>query len=127
MRLRQSGGKGAGGADLYWFRVQPRGENLVTDLIVVRFHIVRELRHQIWRAVVGIKGVGGVTLFLFVFLVLFDQNGVRTLLTRLNAFLKSLFFLACGFTFRVAGAATCWAPGHLHGACLPIYLRVVFL
>src|ERR1700675_2497527 len=118
---------GAGGADLYWFRVQPSRKNPVADLIVVRFHIVRELRHRIRRAVVRIKRVGGVTLFLFVFFVLLNQNGVRTLPTRLNAFLKSLFFLACGFTFRVAGAATCGAPGHLHGACLPIYLRVVFL
>src|SRR6202795_3263587 len=78
VRLRQSGGKGAGGADLYWFRVQPSRKNPVADLIVVRFHIVRELRHWIRRAVVRIKRVGGVTLFLFVFFVLLNQNGVRT-------------------------------------------------
>src|SRR6202795_2372996 len=67
VRLRQSGGEGAGGVDLYWFRVQPSRENLVADLVVVRFHIVREFRHRIWRAVVRIKRVGGVPRFLFVF------------------------------------------------------------
>src|ERR1700675_3538434 len=45
MCLRQSGGEGAGGVDLYWFQVQPSRKNPVADLIVVRFHIVRELRH----------------------------------------------------------------------------------
>src|SRR6202795_1746626 len=127
VRLRQSGGKGAGGPDFYRFRVQPGREDPISDLVVVRFHIVREVWHRIRRAVVGIKRVGGVTLFLFVFLILFDENRARTFPARLNAFLESLFFLACGFTFRVAGAATCWAPGDLHGACLTSYLRVVFL
>src|SRR6202795_620956 len=125
--LRQSGGEGAGGTDLDWFRVQPCCENPISNLVVVRFHIGSKVWHGFRRAVVRIKRIGGVTLVIFVFLVLLDKNRARTFSARMNAFLGSLFFLAFSFTFRVAGATTCGAPGHLHSACLPVYLRVVFL
>src|ERR1700675_1360595 len=110
MRLRQSGGEGAGGTDLDWFRVQPSHEDPISNLVVVRFHIGSEVRHWFRRAVVRIKRIGGVTLFIFVFLVLLYKNRARTFSARVNALLGSLFFLAFSFTFRVAGVATCWAP-----------------
>src|ERR1700675_4099594 len=78
--------------------------------------------------VVGIKRVGGVTLFLIVFVILFDQNRESATLTRIGAVRDFLLFLALGLFLRPTGvAATLGTMRHSNGLGLPVHLWVMFL
>src|SRR6202795_913854 len=78
--------------------------------------------------IVGIKGVGGITLFLLVFVIIFDQNREWPTPTRIGAVGGFLLFLALGFFLRTTGvAATLGATRHSNGLGLPIYFWVMFL
>src|ERR1700675_2088701 len=78
--------------------------------------------------IVGIKRVGGVTLFLIVFVIIFNQNRERATPTRVGAVRGFLLFLALGFLLRRTGvAATLGTTRHSNGLGLPIHFWVMFL